>query len=559
MRRKYNDIDPEDIFIDSVNTPGFSHERFEGKMEQPIGERTYTGLKILLICIVVFLAARLLNLEVMKGSVYAQVSENNRLDKTTIFADRGVIYDRNKVELAGNGIKEGSSTDFALRVYAPIEGLAPVIGYTKYPSKDSNGNYYDTSYHGQAGVEKVYDPILAGTNGSKLIETDARGHVTSESAVDVPKPGGDVTLSLDAKLTQEMYQAIKQVALDHGFTGGGGVIMDIKTGEVLALTSYPEYDSNVVSAGTDKAEISRLLTDPNKPFLNRVVSGLYTPGSIVKPIMALGALSEHTIDPMKKILANGSISLPNPYDKEHPSVFKDWKIHGWIDMRDAIAVSSDVYFYEVGGGFQDQKGLGITNIDKYFDMFGLTAKTGIDLPAETSGTIASPLWKAANFPDDPTWRIGDTYHTSIGQYGTQVTPIEAVRWVASIANGGTLLVPTLIQGERTDDKKIFKRVDLSPDYFEIVREGMREGVMRGAVTSLNNPDVKMAAKTGTAELGSKKQFVNSWVTGFFPYDTPRYAFALIMERGPVTNLVGATAVMRQIVDWMALNTPEYLK
>jgi penicillin-binding protein 2 len=288
-----------------------------------------------------------------------------------------------------------------------------------------------------------------------------------------------------------------------------------------------------------------------------VVSGLYTPGSIVKPIVALGALNEKTVDPLKQFLANGSLTLPNPYDPEHPSVFKDWKVHGMIDMREAIAVSSDVYFYIVGGGFQGQRGLGISNIDKYFTLFGMSEKTGIDLPAETNGHIASILWKEANFPDDPTWRLGDTYHTAIGQYGTQVTPIEAVRWAASIANSGTMLVPNLLEGGKGNGK-VLRKIDLSESYFQLAREGMRQGVQRGAVTSLNSPDVHVAAKTGTAELGSRKEFVNSWVTGFFPYEHPKYAFAIIMEKGPVANLVGATSVMRQTVDWMALYEPEYI-
>lgn len=226
-------------------------------------------------------------------------------------------------------------------------------------------------------------------------------------------------------------------------------------------------------------------------------------------------------------------------------------------MRDALAVSSDVYFYEVGGGFQGQKGLGITNLDNYFTLFGLTEKTGIDLPAETTGYIASVAWKEKNFPDDPTWRIGDTYHTAIGQYGTQVTPIEAVRWAAAVANGGTLLVPQVVY---SGTPKIFKQISLPANDFQIVREGMRQGVAGGGVAAaLNTQAVKVAAKTGTAELGSQKQFVNSWVTGFFPYDQPHYAFAIIMEKGPVTNLLGASSVMRQTLDWMALNAPEYLK
>lgn len=565
VTRRYDDINPEDVFLDSANLPGLNQERFEGKMERPIGDRTFFLLRTVLVLIGIFLVGRLWGLEVSKGTVYATISEENRLEKTTIFADRGVIYDRNKMPLASNGVR-ATTSDFASRIYAPLEGLAPAVGYVKYPSKDAKGNYYDTSYHGQAGIEKVYNVALSGANGSKLTETDARGGVQSESAINPPLAGSDVTLALDANLTQEMYKAIEATALDKGFISGGGVIMDVRTGEILALTSYPDYSQTVMTEGTDQAEITRLLKESSNPFLNRVVSGLFTPGSIVKPIMALAAQNEHVIDPMKIIVSTGSISLPNPYDPSHPSIFKDWRANGPMTMRDAIALSSDVYFYEIGGGYQGQKGLGITNIDKYFTLFGLEEKTGIDLPAESTGTIATVDWKAKHFPSDPTWRIGDTYHTSIGQYGTQVTPLEAVRWVGAIANGGTLLVPSMLQGGisaqpgKTPADKVYRTIDLPAPYFQTVREGMRQGVAGGGVVaSLNTSAVKIAGKTGTAELGAQKQFVNSWVTGFFPYDDPHYAFAVIMERGPVTNLVGAPYVMRQVVDWMAKNTPEYLK
>jgi penicillin-binding protein 2 len=336
--------------------------------------------------------------------------------------------------------------------------------------------------------------------------------------------------------------------------------MDVRTGEMLALTSYPEYDQNVVTAGEDKQEIARLLKDPGKPFLNRAVSGLYTPGSIVKPIVALGALAEGVIDPMKRIFSSGALTLPNPYNPDKPSVFKDWKAHGWMTMRDAIAVSSDVYFYEVGGGFQDQPGLGISKLDQYFNLFGMAEPTGIDLPAEAVGFIATPEWKAKNFPDDPDWRLGNTYITAIGQYGTQVTPLAAVRWVAALSNGGELVVPSVLKGGHTSpETRVLRKIELPQEELKIVLEGMRQGVTTGVAAGLNTPAVKIAAKSGTAELGVKKDFVNSWITGFFPYESPRYAFAIIMEHGPVSNTTGATFVMRQVIDWMALNAPEYLK
>ncbi|KND48921.1 MAG: penicillin-binding protein 2 [Parcubacteria bacterium C7867-005] len=558
ISRGHKDIDPEDIFLDSANLPGFAENRFEGRIEKPISGNTFLLVRGFLILLLILSFIKLWELQVIKGHVYKEISENNRLAHTLIFANRGVIYDRNDIELATNEVKEGN-VDFAARLYAPYKGLAHVVGYLKYPLKDSSGYYYEEDYIGQAGVERIYDEILSGKNGLKITETDALSRITSESLIHRPEDGKDLNLSVDVRLTSELYKAIENTAKARGFTGGAGVIMDVNTGEILALTSYPEYDQNMVTAGKDKAEISRLFNSKDKPFLDRAVNGLYTPGSIVKPIVALAALNEKIIDPSKQILSTGSISIPNPYDKTKSSVFRDWKAHGWVDLRRALAVSSDVYFYAVGGGFEDQKGLGISNIDRYFKMFGLSEKTSIDLPGETTGVVANPEWKSKNFNGEP-WRLGDTYITAIGQYGTQVSVISAVRWVGAIANEGTLLVPSVIKGGNDEDDRVFRTIDLPQDVWRIVKEGMRAGVQPGGtVTSLSHPAVAVAAKTGTAELGISKQFVNSWATGFFPYEAPKYAFAILMEKGDRANLVGASAAMQQVLNWMILNTPEYIK
>lgn len=288
-RRQSQEINPEDIFLDSANLPGLNRDRFEGRMEKPIGETTFLSVKIVMLLIIVFLSGRLLTLQVVNGSSYAAVSEANRLNREVIFADRGVIYDRNKVPLAENAVKPGEG-DFAARVYADIDGIASVVGYIKYPAKDKSGRYYDESYHGLSGVEKIYDTILSGVNGSKLTETDALGTLTSESIVDAPKKGGDLHLSIDSRLNEKVYQVIASTSKERGFRGGAGVIMDVETGEIISLVSYPEYDPNVLASGSDSAEISRILNDKSTPLLNRAVAGLYTPGSIVKPIVAIGAL-----------------------------------------------------------------------------------------------------------------------------------------------------------------------------------------------------------------------------------------------------------------------------
>jgi penicillin-binding protein 2 len=312
-----------------------------------------------------------------------------------------------------------------------------------------------------------------------------------------------------------------------------------------------------LSLGKDSKVINGYLADKRKVFLDRAISGLYTPGSIVKPIFAIGALAEGIIDQYKQIISTGSISIPNPYFPDQKTVFKDWKAHGWTDIKEAIAVSSDVFFYEIGGGFEDQKGLGILKIGEYSKLFGMDEKTGVDVPDEKSGVIPSPEWKLKNFNGDP-WRIGDTYHTAIGQYGFQVTPIEMARAVSAIANDGTLLTPHFILGDKEKENQI-RIIDLKKEYFDIAHEGMRQAVTYGTAVALNVPYVDVAAKTGTAQLGVLKNKVNSWAIGFFPYENPKYSFTIMMEAGPSTNGVGASSIMRQLLDWMSIYTPEYFE
>jgi penicillin-binding protein 2 len=293
-------------------------------------------------------------------------------------------------------------------------------------------------------------------------------------------------------------------------------------------------------------------------LVNRVVAGLYTPGSVFKPFMAVGALEQNIIDPNKQILSTGQISIQNPYDPTKKTVFKDWRANGLVDMRWAIAFSSDVYFYEIGGGYGDQKGLGITNIKKYAELFGLSHKTGINLFGEQTGVIPDPAWKKIHF-DNEDWRLGDTYHTVIGQYGVQVTPLQILRGISAIANGGLLITPTLLYSADGIASSSPIQLPVQAAHLQIVREGMRLSVREGTNKGLNTPAVEVAAKTGTAELGESRSRVNSWVTGFFPYSNPRYAFVATLEKGSVHNLIGATYAMRQLLDWMAVYTPEYLK
>jgi penicillin-binding protein 2 len=546
-------VDPDEIFLDSQNLQNFDRQQFEGRIEKPINKKNIVFLGVFFVFIFLIFGGKLIYLQITNGDVYRKRSDNNILEKINIFTDRGIIYDRNKKELAWN-TKMSDSYSTAIRSYIS-PGFSHVLGYVSYPAKDSKGNYWKSDFTGKDGLEKQYNDILKGQNGSKIIEVNALGEIYSENIINSPKRGGDLHTSIDSRIQKELFNLIANLSTTNNFAGGAGMIMDINNGEILTATSYPEYNSEVLSLGKDTTKIKTYITDKRKFFLDKNVSGLYTPGSIMKPFFALGALNENLISPSKKILSTGSISIPNPFFPGQKSVFTDWKAHGWTDMGQALAVSSDVYFYSIGGGFGDQKGLGITNLEKYTRLFEIGTKTGVDLPDEKSGTIPNPQWKLENFKGD-IWRIGDTYHSSIGQYGFQVTPIEMTRATASIANNGKLVTPHFLLN---DTEKKISTINLKQEHFDIVKDGMRQAVSYGTAVALNVPYVKVAAKTGTAQLGVKKDKVNSWVVGFFPYENPKYAFTIMMEAGPASGSVGASSIMRQLLDWMSTNTPEYFK
>ncbi len=557
-KNRAKEIDPDEILIDAENLPAFDTDQFEGRIEKPITLRTVGIFAFVILVVLGILSYRAYALDIRDGATYTQESNNNSLENSMVFANRGAIFDRDGVKLAWNTI-DPNEGDFSARSYATTSGLGLLLGYVKYPAQDKNGNYYRKDFDGEDGVEKYYNDTLSGQNGQKISEVDATGAVKSESVIEPAEDGEDITLSIDSRLQSELYNNMQSLAKTVGFTGGAAAIMDVRTGEIIAMASYPEYDSQVMTDGDSTALIQQYLNDPSLPFLNRVTNGLYTPGSIVKPYLALAAQKENVIDPNRLVSTTGSISVPNPYDPAHPSVFRDWQDQGLVDMRKAIAMSSDVYFYEVGGGYGDIAGLGITKMDEYFNDVGFGSWVGQGIFAGPTGTVPSPQWKATAFPNDP-WRIGDTYHTAIGQYGFQVTPLQMLRAVSAIANEGKLFEPTILKVSSSTPMAAYSDLPFTPEEYQVVQEGMRDGVTEGGTSQgLNVPYVEVAGKTGTAQVGTLGQYVNSWSTGFFPYNDPHYAFVVLMEHGPSSNELGGVFVMRGLFDWMSLHTPEYFK
>ena len=594
-KRKKIDIDlnPDEIFMDSKNISNFDTQQFEGKIEKPIAKKIYVGVGISFFIFAILVSWRLFSLQIMQGQKYEERSENNRLKSIPIYPERGIIYDRNNNELVWNGPsfriigkdEEGrdivletlydwkealdyvsNNSDkgkleiepFSSRFYIDKPGFSNLLGYLGYPSKnDMESSFFPLRdiMIGKEGVEKYYEERLNGEMGMKMVEVNSAGEISSENIQKKPVAGENIVLSVDFKVQEKIFNYIESIAKERSFQGGAGVLMDVANGEVISLVTYPEYDSKIFSRGGPREKIEEFINNPGKPFLNRPISGLYSPGSIVKPFMALAALNEGTISPYKNIFSSGSISLPNPFFPDKVNIFKDWKAHGWVDMKRAIAVSSNVYFYEIGGGFEDVKGLGVTKIQDYAKRFGLGSLTGIDLFGEKPGLVLSPEWKKENEKNNPIWRIGDTYNMSIGQGAYQVTPIQMAVFVSAIANNGKIVKPHLINGEPEQ----IRDLNIPEEYFQIVKDGMRMAVTEGTASSLYIPNLNIAAKTGTAEIGISKKYINSWIIGFFPYENPKYAFVFLMEKGPEENSGTATYVARQVLEWMSIYTPKYFK
>ena len=566
LRNRYTtDVDVEEVLLDASNVHAFNRARLEGKRELPIGKRNVRTVWGLFLIIMLAFFLQIYFLQVVRGEEFKAIAETNRVDKAVLIAERGVVYDRTGELLVWNEVDDTGEYDFPIRAYTDRLGLGQVLGYVSYPKKDSSGYFFRTDYLGRSGVELAFDETLKGGNGSKIVEVDALSDIISEFAIDAATDGQPVELSIDAELSEVMYQIIATSTAQADFRSGAGAIMNIHTGEILALTSFPSFDPEVMADGDDVQLIDEYNNDERLPFLNKVVGGAYTPGSIVKPFVAYAALEEGIISPDKEIYSNGRLTIPNPYNPSNPSIFRDWRSQGEMTMREAIAFSSNVYFYIIGGGLPEiavpqaglsvpQAGLGITKMAANYRRFGMGSLTGVNLAQEQAGVVPDPDWKREMFEDD--WRLGDTYYMAIGQFGFLTTPIQMLRAYAALSNGGYLVEPHAQKGVQSE--KINIEIDQSK--MQVVHEGMRKTVNypRGTARSFERDDVAIAAKSGTAEVGVGNAYVNSWAAGFWPYEEPQYAFILMMDKAPRSNALGATNIMGDVVQWMSVNRPEYL-
>jgi penicillin-binding protein 2 len=437
-------------------------------------------------------------------------------------------------------------------VVSGVDSLAHILGYTGKINdaelKKLGSKYSAIDYVGKVGIEYSWESELKGEAGRKNIEVDALGR-QKKVINEVPaQDGANLMLALDLDL-QEKASAVTQFYLDkYKLKKASVIIMNPQTGEIRAMVSLPAYDNNSFAAGISQVDYNKFLDDPNQPLFNRSISGEFPSGSTIKPIFAAGALQEGVINENTSFLSNGGLRIGEWF-------FPDWKAggHGQTDVKKAIALSVNTFFYYIGGGYGDFKGLGLDGLVKYARLFGLGEKTGIDLNGEASGFVPTAAWKEQT-KNEP-WYIGDTYHFAIGQGDVLVTPLQVANYTAAIANGGTLYKPHLVSKILDSNNQVVQEIKpqiirqnfIDSADLNIVREGMRQTVTSGSGRFLNTLPVTMAGKTGTAQWSTVKA-PHAWFIGFAPYENPELSISILVEEGVEGSTI-AVPMAYDIFNW----------
>lgn len=445
------------------------------------------------------------------------------------------------------------------RYYPNGNLLSHTIGYvskissTEYEKKKEQG-YNVNSVIGKAGIEQSFEKYLRGNDGVIKEETDTLGNVSSQTETTEAKSGDNVTLTIDYRLQKVAEESLLNTinGLQNGTlvgkkfsdaNAGAVVVLDVDSGEVLASASYPTYDINSLIGGISLKDWNALQNNSLHPMLNRVVSGIYSPGSTFKMLVGMAGLMNGKITVDEKYYDPGIY----PYGY-HPKcwLYTDRHMtHGWINIEGAIKGSCNCYFYEVG------RRIGISEIVKYAKLFGLGQKTGIELSGEAAGTIAGADDKSEDGLKSP-WYLGDTLSAAIGQSGSSYTPIQLANYIATIANGGKLNKVSLIKSvdnevagtsesladinkyisEYTGVNFEEKDLNINSEYIDAIKKGMLSVTSETGGTSyivFKNSDIQVAGKTGTAQVPNGNN--NGIFVGFAPYDNPKIAVVAVIEHG----------------------------
>jgi len=507
--------------------------------------------------------------------------------KCDIDKDIALVLREELINLPGVGVAVEP-----LRQYSTGALTADVIGYMAPIPDPNESEYFRFLYDyytgrgllpgrdriGAAGVEAYLQDVLAGQNGSRLVEKDVAGRELRTLRVETDTvPGNNLQLTIDVRLQAAAQAAIEQrinfvntyLARKEALAGVA-IVMNPNTGEILAMVSWPTYDNNRFARGIEFEYYDQLAHDPIYPLLNHAVNILYPPGSVFKVLTASAALEENVIDPEREINDPGKITVrdafyPNDLGRARDFVCWNREGHGPIDFVRGIAHSCNVYFYKIGGGFAEDnlEGLGIERLGKWAELFGLGQKTGVELPGELAGFIPSRDWKRITWGES--WSTGDTYNAVIGQGYVHVTPLQMLNVYNVVINGGWLYRPTLVDkildGEGnviTDTQPELlrpERIPLSDRTLDYVRTGLRmavtEGTLEGdlnifgevGVPVIDVPeDLHVAGKTGTGEYCDAIAYpqnlcipgafpTHSWTALYAPYENPEVSVLVFIYHG----------------------------
>ena len=460
--------------------------------------------------------------------------------KSKLSDEEVAILAANRYRLPGTEVKAR-----LFRNYQAGNGMAHVVGFIGRINDRDLGNLresgreqnYKGSVHiGKTGLEQSYETLLHGRTGFDQMETDASGRAVRMLSRIPPVPGKDLRLYLDAEL---------QAVAEHAFGDflGGLVALDPNTGGVLALVSKPGFDPNLFIDGIDPDTWKELNESPERPMVNRVLRGIYPPGSTIKPFMALAGLELGVRKPSDSIVDPGFYSLPNSRHR-----FRDWKVggHGVVDMRRSISQSCDIYYYRLAVD------MGIDRMHDYLAKFGLGEKTGIDLDGESSGLLPSRDWKQRRWKKP--WYPGETVIAGIGQGYHLTTPLQLAAATAMLANGGKRIEPRLVQAVRDPLSHVWQpqpgvargQLAIDPANLEVVRAGMMDVMRPGgtAAAAAAGAPYTIAGKTGTAQVVGIKQGARYDVSrlarqyrdhalfiAYAPADAPKIAIAVMVENG----------------------------
>ena len=428
------------------------------------------------------------------------------------------------------------------RVYPNSRFAAHLLGYVREASDEQlkQGRYRRGEMVGQSGLERLLDEHLRGQDGGERIEVDAMGRPVRLVQQTEPHAGAQVITTIDRGIQEAAERAMEGQA-------GAVVVMDPRSGDVLAMVSTPAFEIDRFTGTIDRDAWLRVVQDPNFPLLNRTIQTQYAPGSVFKIVVAAAGLQEGTITPLDRTHCSGEFQLGS-------TIFKDWKEggHGTVNLHGAIQHSCNVFFYEAG------LKIGGTAIVRYASAFGFGQPTAIDLPGEKYGLLPKP--QAARGRQGRAYPPGETINMSIGQGTVLVTPMQVARFMAAVANGGVLWRPRLVQRvERpesgvvwSDQGQVNGHVELSPVVWAFLRQSLWAVVNDGGTgAAARIPGVDIAGKTGTAQMIAKSKAEkgqdHAWFAAFAPAKAPEVVVVVIAERGGKGGQVAAP-IARKILN-----------